>query len=354
MGLFIDRSEQRLRTIWRVILFFMLYLFGNVLFGMVMGALAVAVVFADGSLSPEVMGDPMLMQQLITEKITSMPLMMVANAVFNLIWIVLLVLFFARFIDKRKLSGFGLRLSGKWWTELLIGLVLGAVLMVFIFLVELAAGWITITGTFVSPEGTPFIVGILGMAIVFLCVGIYEELMTRGYLLVNFAEGIHKLRVSPKIAVILALLISSVLFGFLHLGNPNTTWVSTLNLSIAGIFLGLAMVLTKRIAMPIGLHITWNFFQGNVFGFPVSGTGRTTTVIGIQQSGPDVWTGGAFGPEAGLIGLLAMIIGMLLIVVITKALNKEAGIKESLAIYEPRIPLMVTEPAVPVDERPAG
>jgi hypothetical protein len=59
------------------------------------------------------------------------------------------------------------------------------------------------------------------------------------------------------------------------------------------------------------LHLTWNLVQGNVYGFPVSGkTPFATTVIAIEQGGPDVWTGGAFGPEGGLLGILATVIGM--------------------------------------------
>jgi len=73
--------------------------------------------------------------------------------------------------------------------------------------------------------------------------------------------------------------------------------------------------LTGSLAIPIGIHITWNFFQGYVFGFPVSG-GRdfSTTFIAIQQGGPTVWAGGDFGPEGGLIGLLAMMLGILLVI----------------------------------------
>ncbi len=354
MSLFIDKSERRLHALWRILLFFILFLIGSVVAGMVSGLIATGLAFASGTLTTEAMMDPAAMQAVIMETLTKSPLMLALTTLFSGLVTIVIVLFAGRFIDKRKLSDFGIRMGGKWWLEFIIGLALGAVLMLFIFLVELAAGWITITGTFQGANGASFISGFIGMAIVFLMVGIYEELMTRGYLLVNMSEGLRKLKLSPRAAIILALVISSAIFGMLHLNNPNTTWISTLNLSIAGIFLGLGMVLTGRLGLPIGLHITWNFFQGVVFGFPVSGTTPAATVIAIKQGGPDLWTGGAFGPEAGLLGLLAMAIGTVIIIVAVKLINKDAAIKESLAIYEPRTPLMVTEPAQPVEEQPAA
>jgi hypothetical protein len=216
-----------------------------------------------------------------------------------------------RFLDRRPFADFGLHFDKNWWLDLGFGLLLGALLMVGIFLVELAAGWVSITGTFRTPEpGQSFALAILVPLLLFVGVGIQEELLTRGYMLRNLAEGFNLRPIGPVWAIVIAWVLSSFIFGFFHAFNPNATVISTLYLGLAGMFLGLAYVLTGELAIPIGLHITWNFFQGNVFGFPVSGMRLSgASFITIEQGGPALWTGGSFGPEAGLIGIVALLVG---------------------------------------------
>lgn len=185
--------------------------------------------------------------------------------------------------------------------------------MGLIFLVELAMGWISISGILTTLNSeTPFLIALLYPLIIFLAVGFYEELLSRGYRLKNLAEGLSGKYLKPQAAILLATMISSINFGIMHASNPNSNLASTLNISLAGLLLSTAYVLTGQLAIPIALHISWNFFQGNVFGFPVSGMSfRSATIIQIEQGGPDLWTGGAFGPEAGLLSTLIMLLGIL-------------------------------------------
>jgi membrane protease YdiL (CAAX protease family) len=238
-------------------------------------------------------------------------------------------------VDRRRFADLGFHFTSLWWSDLGYGLFLGALLMAGIFLVELAAGWVTITDTFASPR-LPFPISISLSLLTFVYVGIQEELLSRGYHLRNFAEGFNHPRLSPRRALFIGYLLSSAIFGLLHLSNPNATWYSTFNIFLAGLFLGLGYVLTGELALPIGLHITWNFFQGRVFGFPVSGTTSDTSFIAINQGGPALFTGGAFGPEAGLLGLLAMFLGSLLTVAWVRRTRGKAKLREELAVYQRR------------------
>jgi membrane protease YdiL (CAAX protease family) len=130
-------------------------------------------------------------------------------------------------------------------------------------------------------------------------------------------------------------MISSVIFGFLHAFNPNATPLSSISIAAAGLLFALGFILTGDLAIPIGIHITWNFFEGNVFGFPVSGVTSSTTFIQITQSGPVAWTGSAFGPEAGLTGLGAIALGCILILAWMRFSGRKIQLQDKLAQYQP-------------------
>jgi hypothetical protein len=252
-------------------------------------------------------------------------------------------------LDRRKFVDFGFNFSRQWWLDLGFGLGLGAILMVLIFLIELAAGWITIEDTFHS-IGNSFLSSWLAALVGFIAVGIYEEMLSRGYHLRNLAEGLNWGILGKRGGLWAGYLISSSVFGLLHAANPNSSWISTLNLILSGLFLGLGFVLTGELAIPIGLHITWNFFQGNVFGFPVSGSKSGTSIISILQGGPDLLTGGAFGPEAGLVGIFAFLVGSILTVLYVRKTRGEVRMHTELAEYQKPVVKMAIHPEILVDE----
>lgn len=248
-----------------------------------------------------------------------------------------------RWADRRSLADFGLHLNRAWWLDLGFGLLLGGLLMALIFAVELAAGWVTITETFKHGIVVGFVPAILLGLWQYVAVGIAEEVLSRGYLLRNLAEGLNLRAIGPKWALGLAYFLSSALFGLFHFFNPNASWISTLLLVAAGLFLGLGYILTGELAIPIGLHISWNFFQGKVFGFPVSGHYTGTTFIAIQQGGPTAWTGGEFGPEAGLIGLAAIVLGCALTLAWVKWRTGKLALQARLAQFDEEAPQVDTQ-----------
>jgi uncharacterized protein len=218
--------------------------------------------------------------------------------------------------DRRKISAFGFHLNRGWLHSFAFGLLLGALLMAGIFLVEGAAGWIQISGflgtnTLLSsfPTAAYFWSQFFQSMLYYLCAAAAEELLFRAYPLINLGEGFHNRKISRNTALWLAVILTSIAFGLAHLGNPHASWVAALNIFFAGIMLSLGLVYEGELALPIGLHFSWNFFQGVIFGFPISGTIAPANLIRLQQSGPQLWTGGAFGPEAGLLGLAATLIG---------------------------------------------
>jgi uncharacterized protein len=239
-----------------------------------------------------------------------------------------------RLLDRRLFRDFGFSLDRQWWADLGFGLLLGALLMSAVFLAEWALGWVRVTGVFrTTVPGEPFGHAILLPAFLFLGVGLLEELLARGYVLRNAAEGLaFRWLGGRRGGLILACLMSSALFALGHADNPNATWVSAVNIFFAGVLLALGFMLTGQLAIPIGLHITWNFFQASVFGFPVSGVSRfRTTFLATEQTGPEAWTGGAFGPEAGLTGLVAMGLGALLTLAWVRGRRGQARLATFLA-----------------------
>ncbi len=322
--LFWNSVDRRPRALWRLVLFVLL-----------LAAAGLAVISLQSNLPwPDqgfATGDAgsIAQRRLARELVT---------VVLGALALVLPTLFAARFFDRRPVSDLGLQFTAAWWRDLCFGLALGGLLMFMVFFVELALGWITIKATFVTRSPLTFWMALAWPLTLFLMVGIYEELIVRGYLLKNLAEGLSFSPLGRKLAMLLALLISAAVFGPLHAGNPNASAVSTFYLFLAGLMLGLPYLLTDELAIPIGLHITWNFFQGNVFGFPVSGTtANLTTFVAVEQGGPELWTGGAFGPEAGLIGVAAMVVGSMLIVWWVKRTRVTVGFCTSVAEYQPRI-----------------
>lgn len=306
VGIFWHPEERRLRMMWRIIVqaivFMILWL---ILLAVGVQVYALVAVSVGATLSgPEV-----------AAALEESPIALGILSIVTLFAMTLVLFLSAKLLDRRRFADYGLQLNGAWWRDLGFGLFLGAFLMAVIFSIELVFGWVTIEDTFFTSSGEPFLQAFIWPLLLFLGVGIYEEMFSRGYQLLNLAEGISN-GLNKTAAVVIATVISSGVFALLHASNPNASVLSTFNIFLAGgTLLAAGFLLTRSLAIPIGVHITWNLFQGNVFGFPVSGGDfQSATVLLIEQGGPDLITGGAFGPEAGLLGIFGMLLGTALTV----------------------------------------
>ena len=130
----------------------------------------------------------------------------------------------------------------------------------------------------------------------FLAVAVGEEMIFRGVVFRWLDERWNTW---------VALLVSALIFGWIHISNDNASWWSSLAISIeAGLLLGAAYKWSGSLWLPIGIHWTWNYTQGNIFGLAVSGTHAGNTVLVTTVDGPDIITGGVFGPEASIIAVI--------------------------------------------------
>jgi membrane protease YdiL (CAAX protease family) len=314
--IFWNHEQSRLRTFWRLLLHGLVM----IVFGAIFFLLATPIT---GTPEQSVMGTGDMMVFAIVSALTVLASM----------------IFMARLLDRRRFRDYGFRFCRAWWLDLIFGLALGGFLMSAIFLAELAAGWVRVVDTFHPGDGGhPFAVAILFPLVLFVCVGLYEEALSRGYHLRNLAEGfLGILGLGPRGAVVIATLLSSALFALAHANNPNATFISTFNIFLAGGFLAAGYILTGELGISIGLHITWNFFQGNVFGFPVSGMENDqASFIIIEQAGDPLVTGGEFGPEAGLVGIAAITLGVLLIMAWVRMRKGAIRLYGPLAEYRSR------------------
>ena len=215
-------------------------------------------------------------------------------------------------LDRRSFSSLGFKMDNRVVPDLLFGIVLSGLMMGMIFVAEWSLNWVTLSGTALDRFSMPTVIRLTFEALwLYLCVGFSEELLSRGYHLQNLQEGSN---------TTLAVLVSSGIFGILHLSNPNATLVSTAGIFCAGVFLAYAYLRTQQLWLPIGVHIGWNFFEGTIFGFPVSGLSGFH-LLEQTVTGPEWWTGGAFGPEAGLILLPVLLLGTVAISLYTRSRN---------------------------------
>jgi uncharacterized protein len=136
-----------------------------------------------------------------------------------------------------------------------------------------------------------------------------EETAFRGYPFRRLIEA-----VGPTTASILF----SIFFGLLHMMNPDATWASTLTTVLAGVLLSVAWLRTHGLWLGWGLHFAWNAGMGVLFGLPVSGLTHFSSVVDTTAIGPTWLTGGFYGPEGSAVAIVAILVGLIVLVRLTR------------------------------------
>lgn len=226
---------------------------------------------------------------------------------FSFAFISLLIFFRVKVIEKRSLSSIGFN-KNNWLKKYSLGFLIGLVMMSIIVLILLLFGYITVEKNPIQLVGISAISSILVILFGWIIQGATEEILTRGWLL-NV--------LSSKYNIGFGLLISSTLFGLMHLTNPNVNYIAVINIIFVGLFYGLYVIKTNDLWSVCGMHSAWNFAQGNIFGFEVSGLDISVgTLIDLNLVENDFITGGVFGPEASIVATFVLLLSIIILLFI--------------------------------------
>jgi membrane protease YdiL (CAAX protease family) len=215
-----------------------------------------------------------------------------------LVGVVALTWVFCRFVDRTSLRSLGLHRQG-WATGLTAGSGLGALLQLLVFLVFAIASWLTVERSAWQP--LEFAASVAASIVI----SFNEELAFRGYIMQ---------RLSLAWGMAAAVVASSTVFALVHALNPNVQPLAIVSILVAGLFLACGYLVSRSLWLPIGLHLGWNLAEMHLLGFAGSGIPAPSIIRSVAH-GPQLMTGGAFGPEGGIVGLAAPLIGIVILLV---------------------------------------
>lgn len=193
-----------------------------------------------------------------------------------------------------SLTGLGRSLAIRK-KDLLSGISLAIVLYAVGFGVSLLAGAVEIAGVVFNPSS------LLISFVFFLLVAITEEFALRGFVLERMLQG--------GVNKFWALFLSATLFSLVHIANPNFDFLSFINILLAGILLGSSYIYTRNLCFPIALHWFWNWIQGPVLGYEVSGNKFCDGLLTLYLPEANLINGGAFGFEGSILCTVLMVAG---------------------------------------------
>jgi uncharacterized protein len=267
---------QQVRVVWRFLAFSTVFLAATILMGIVRFLLTGK---ARPNFSSNVVSEPYFLLYRLT----------------GIVAVVIATFVVLRTIEKKNWSNLGLHFSKQALRELAIGGLLVTIIMSIGFLALLAGGYAQVTGLALE-RGNLHLLLIQFLPVTFL-VGLYEELLFRGYPFQVLCAGIGKWTATIAVAL---------LFGLAHYPNPGATLMTASATALWSVLLCILLLRTKSLWCCIGFHFVGNLVQGFGFNSLVSGTQFTASLMHVQYSGADWITGKAGGLEAALPTLLAV------------------------------------------------
>lgn len=209
------------------------------------------------------------------------------------IGIILFTWLVRKFVDKKSFESLGFARKG-YSNEAGLGFFSALALLGIGSVILITAGYLSFIAA--SFDALALLLEIAIMMVV----AFVEELLFRGYLLNNLMKSMNKWG---------ALSITAALFSLFHGSNPDVTLFAVINIFLAGLLLGINYIFTKNLWFSIFFHFAWNYFQGPVLGYEVSGL-KLTSLLQQSMSGPEAWTGGPFGFEGSLLCPLLFIVAI--------------------------------------------
>ncbi|WP_258000408.1 CPBP family intramembrane glutamic endopeptidase [Bacillus sp. Marseille-P3661] len=206
-----------------------------------------------------------------------------------------------KLLNRKSILDLGLLINVSHIKDLAAGLILGSCSMTAIFVILLVTNAIQLENSLLAPQ---FSIYSLSFLILFILVGFSEEIFFRGYIMCTMVGRYH--------STWLSYVVSAIVFSIAHGSNPNISLLGLINIGLVGLLFSYMYWTTKNLWMPIGYHITWNYFQGNVFGFPVSGTDPHGLYNITVNDTANTFTGGEFGPEGGILATVIIFIGIII------------------------------------------
>ena len=288
MGI-LKNKDNKFRSGWQIL--FIIVIINLIMFTVSFVAGMIIVVLNTNSINGS--------QEMMIEKINqiysnwNMPILL-----FQEIITIAVSIFSWKVIIKQPLKNMGLKSLKKHGKELVHGIGLGALSITLVFIFIVATGNAKVTSWTPLFSGDTFLYLIL-----YIFVGFAEEILGRGYI-------ISVMRQTRNIPLMVS--VSAVVFSLMHIFNSSFSIIPFINIVLIGVVFSLMYIWSGNLWMCIGYHIAWNYFQGNVFGFSVSGM-QGKGIITTIYSENNIINGGGFGPEGGLAVTAIIIAGLLFV-----------------------------------------